>query len=317
MSVMRTLLLAGVAVLGMMSFSPKAHAAACWSLSPANFSFGTVAAGQSQTSHTTVDFQCNNYDQNAEYVRLCLSLTSTSQPVMNTNPPRTPLYYNVYAADNPDVAVGTGNTTYAEITFPISTPQANTSFPVQLLAKIVPGQTGLAAGDYYDYSTSITAKYDYSPTMQGLPSCKAMIGTTLPDAISAQATVKNGCELVSVDPMDFGEKNPVGGSQLTGATRSSVVVRCPVGTNYTVSLGMGLHSDGGSRRMCNASNDCVNYGLYQDAGHAVAWDDRTSVLTQTSPTGDDQSIPVYGNIPPQPWPAAGEYDDTVVVTLSY
>ncbi len=314
---MRTLLLACVAVAGMMSFTPKAHAASCWNLSPANFSFGPVSAGQSATSRTTVDFQCNNYDQTAEYVRLCLSLTSTSQPVMNTNPPKTPLYYNLYAADDPDTAVGTGNTTYAEITFSIASYQANTAFPVSLLAKIAPGQTGLAAGDYFDYNTSITAKYDFSQTEQGLPSCKAMAGTVMPDAIAAQATVKNGCELVSVDPMDFGEKTPVDGSQLAGNARSSVVVRCPVGTNYTVSLGMGLHSDGSSRRMCNAGNDCVTYGLYQDAGGAAPWDDKSNILAQTSTTGNDQSIPVYGNIPAQSWPAAGEYDDTVVVTLNY
>lgn len=318
MSVIRYLSLVSVALLALMTLSPAAHAdnTHCWNLSPAHFSFGTVTAGESATSTNNLDFQCNNYSSTTVYVRMCLSLTSSNQLVMNTNPASTPLYYNLYSVNDPSVAIGGGNTTYAENTFAMSAQQNNTSFPMQLIAKIVPGQTRLSAGDYHDYNSSLTAKYAYSQTENSLPSCSAMTGETISDSITADADIKNGCELISVDPMNFGEKNPTGGSQLSGNARSSVVVRCPVNTNYTVTLGMGQHSDGGSRRMCNG-NECVSYGLYQDAGNSVPWDDRSNSLTQTSTSGDEVSIPVYGNIPAQSWPAAGEYDDTVVVTLNY
>ncbi|HGY5049828.1 TPA: spore coat U domain-containing protein [Citrobacter freundii] len=317
MSVIRTLLLACIAIVGGLTFSHNARAdTTCWNLSPGGFSFGNVTAGQTASANNTLEFQCNNYTQTAVYVRMCLSQTNNTTPVMNTNPAVTPLYYHIYSANEPSMAIGGNNTTYAENTFAMSAGQSNASYPMPLVARIVANQTTIAAGDYYDYNTSLTVKYATSQTESGLPSCKTMTGTTISDSIGANATVKNGCKLVSVDPMDFGEKTPVDGTRLSGSAQSSVVVRCPVGTSYTVAMDMGQHSDGSSRRMCNGS-ECVTYGLYQDAGGSVTWDNSANVLTEISSTGNNQSIPVYGKIPAQEWPAAGDYTDTVVVTLSY
>ncbi|BDH45328.1 spore coat protein [Salmonella enterica subsp. enterica serovar Choleraesuis] len=316
MSVMRTFLLACLAVVGMMSFSPKAHAAHCWNLSPAQFNFDAITAGEVESSSNQLEFQCDNYDATAEYVRMCLSLTNSSQPVMNTNPANTPLYYNLYSADDPNTPIGSGNTTYAENTFSLAAGQANASFPMKLIAKLVPGQTTLQAGDYHDYNTSLTVKYAYSASSSALPSCQSMTGETMPDSIASEAVVKDGCALLNVDPMDFGDKTPADGSQLSGDARSSVQLHCPVNTNFTVSLGMGLHSDGSSRQMCNGNN-CVTYGLYQDAAHSTPWNDSSNVVAQTSNGQSEQTIDVYGNIPPQSWPSPGHYEDTVVVTLNY
>ena len=74
--------------------------------------------------------------------------------------------------------------------------------------------------------------------------------------------------------------------------------------------------DGNSRRMCNGPI-CVPYGLYQDASHSTVWNDTTEVQSQISTTGSAQSLVVYGAIPVQNWPKPGDYQDTVVVTLSY
>ncbi|MGU9865004.1 spore coat protein U domain-containing protein, partial [Klebsiella quasipneumoniae] len=45
--------------------------------------------------------------------------------------------------------------------------------------------------------------------------------------------------------------------------------------------------------------------------------DTTEVQSQISTTGSAQSLVVYGAIPVQNWPKLGDYQDTVVVTLSY
>lgn len=297
----------------MMTFCPQTQAAQCSNLSPAGFSFGTVTAGETARANASLQYQCNNYETTPKYVRLCLNLTNGRTPQMNTNPPATPLNYLVYQASDLSNNLAEG---YYQQTLYLGPAEANHIFDFDLAAIIPSGQTGLIAGDYFDYGTDMTIKYTESDTVDGLPSCPAMAGIVLADRISSNATVKNGCELLSVNPMDFGSKSPVNGNQLSGDATSSVTISCPVNTPFTVAMSMGMNSDTAGRRMCNGTN-CVAYNLYQDAAHSTQWNDSDSVQTLTSSTGDAQALTVYGNIPSQEWPAPGTYSDTVVVTLSY
>ncbi|MGV2813949.1 Csu type fimbrial protein [Enterobacter cancerogenus] len=307
------LILTGVLL---MKFAPPAQAADCWNLSPAGFSFGTVTAGETARANASMQYQCNNYEDTPRYVRLCLNLTSVSSPRMNTNPPVTPLSYLVYQATDLSSHLGNDTGTYYQQTLYMGPTQTNYTFNFDLTAIIPAGQTGLTAGDYFDYGTDVTIKYTDSDTLDGLPSCPAMTGNIISDSISASATVKSGCELLSVSPMDFGSKSPVNSGLLSGNATSGVTVSCPLNMTYTVAMGMGMNSDGGGRRMCNGAS-CVAYNLYQDAAHTTPWNDSDLVQTQTSATGEAESLTVYGAIPPQQWPAPGTYSDTVVVTLSY
>ncbi|KMK16872.1 hypothetical protein ABW09_19065 [Pluralibacter gergoviae] len=299
-----------------LSATPASADSVCWTSSRLSFAFGSVTAGQSASAITPLSLQCNNHDPNEAWVRICMNLSKSGMPEMDTNAPDTPLYYAIYAENNPSTALTGGSTGASDVALPLKASSENQIFPFHLLAKIVPGQRSLQAGNYFDYdATAIVFHYAYSRTKQGLPSCSSMIGQSWTTTVHSEATIKNGCELISVDPMSFGAKSPVGHPLLEGSARARVEVRCPLHTSFTVSMDRGQHSLGGSRRMCSGSA-CVTYDLFQDEGHAIPWDDGANRVTEVS-TGVNQSINVYGNIPAQRWPAAGDYTDSVVVTLSY
>ncbi|HBQ2879691.1 spore coat U domain-containing protein [Klebsiella quasipneumoniae] len=316
MPVVRVILFACAGFLLVSHYSPRAYAAECRSISPAKFNFGTVTAGEMAQTNQALEFQCNNYDSTPRYVRLCMNLTNTAPPQMNTVPSGAPLAYLVYSADDLSTDISANSGAFAERNIFLDGGQTNYTFYINLVAKIPSGQSGLQAGDYYDAGTPATVKYIDNADNNALPSCSTMSGTILSSSIEAQATVKNGCELVSVDPLDFGSKSPATSSQLRGDATAKIAIRCPVNTNFTVALGEGMHNNGTSRQVCQGSS-CVSYNLYQDAGHTTPWNDSDRVQNQTSTTGNDQLLTVYGNIPAQNWPAAGTYTDTVVVTLSY
>lgn len=316
MSLIRVSLLVLSGLVMMLKFCPQVQAAQCWNLSPAGFAFGTVTAGDRAEAKTTLQYSCNNYDETSKYVRLCLNLTSVDIPQMNMNPPATRLSYLVYRSTNLNSALGSTSGTWYQETIYMGPAQQNYLYDFALSAIIPADQTGLMAGEYFDYGTDLTIRYADSDTLDGLPECGVMAGTVVADRIASTATIKNGCDLLSVNPMDFGSKSPVNGSQLSGNATSSVTVRCPLNTTYTVAMGMGMNSDSSGRRMCNDTN-CVAYNLYQDAGHVTPWNDSDSVQTQVAATGDAVSLTVYGSISPQEWPAPRTYSDTVVVTLSY
>jgi spore coat protein U-like protein len=100
----------------------------------------------------------------------------------------------------------------------------------------------------------------------------------------------------------------------------SLSVQCTSGTDYDVSLGNGYNT---SRRMDSTSGsgvgaNFVDYELYTDSARTTVWP--TTAGTAPYPyigTGAAQSIPVYGRVPAQTTPPAGNYYDTVSVTVTY
>ena len=107
------------------------------------------------------------------------------------------------------------------------------------------------------------------------------------------------------------------------------MVGCTKGTQPTITLNDGLNSvncpAGGTRCMKRgATSDYVNYDLYTDDGRTTAW---TSALSTTPVTGTgalaggapdaDQTVTVYGRVPPQDTPGPGAYTDTVTATVTF
>jgi len=61
------------------------------------------------------------------------------------------------------------------------------------------------------------------------------------------------------------------------------------------------------------------YGLYKDIDRTQPWGDASTPGSTVSGTGSgaNQTLTVYGRVPPQTTPSAGVYADTVVVTVTY
>jgi spore coat protein U-like protein len=100
-------------------------------------------------------------------------------------------------------------------------------------------------------------------------------------------------------------------------------MQCTNSTAYQIGLNNGNNSSGNNRYMKKTSgNDLVRYELYTDAGRTVRWGNTKDVDTlrnQPSTTGTGLSIPftVYAQAYPTTSATAGDYADTVTVTVYF
>ena len=93
----------------------------------------------------------------------------------------------------------------------------------------------------------------------------------------------------------------------------SVTVTCVSSTTpYNVLLGAGANYSS-ARRMASGTN-YVPYELYRDSGRTQVWGETIGTDTQTG-TGTS-TFTVYGRVPNLAY-AAGNYTDTVLVTVDY
>jgi spore coat protein U-like protein len=98
-------------------------------------------------------------------------------------------------------------------------------------------------------------------------------------------------------------------------------VTCTNTTPYTISLNAG--ANGGSvttRRMRGGAtnSEFVDYAFFSNAGRTTNWGQTigTDTVAGTG-NGAAQTVTIYGRVPAQTIGSAGNYTDTVVVTITY
>ena len=97
-------------------------------------------------------------------------------------------------------------------------------------------------------------------------------------------------------------------------------MQCTNTTPYNVGLnaGAGPGATVTTRRMTSGAGAAVNYQLYRDSARTQIWGDTVSSNTAAGTgNGAVQTLSVYGVVPAQTTPAAGNYTDTVQVTVTY
>jgi spore coat protein U-like protein len=143
---------------------------------------------------------------------------------------------------------------------------------------------------------------------------------TATGSFDVQITIQETCVTTSASGstvLNFGTQTLLNANVDASVNLS---VQCSSGTDYDVSLDNGLNT---SRRMDSTSGagvgaNIVDYELYTDSGRTTVWP--TTAGTAPYPytgTGAAQSIPVYGRVPTQTTPPAGNYYDTVGITVTY
>jgi spore coat protein U-like protein len=119
--------------------------------------------------------------------------------------------------------------------------------------------------------------------------------------------------------LDFGAMGVIA-ADIPGTT--TISVQCTTGTAYEVALdaGIGVGATVANRLMTGPGAATVTYSLYQDAGHTTVWGDTTggggNTVTGTG-NGAQQDLTVYGLVPAQTTPGAGDYTDTITVEVTY
>jgi spore coat protein U-like protein len=145
-------------------------------------------------------------------------------------------------------------------------------------------------------------------------STSAAMAATTTATFTVSATVVSTCN-VTTNNLNFGTYS---GASATGA--STVNATCSTGTPYTVGLNQGASTGATvtTRKMAGPGAEYLNYGLFQDAGHATNWGNTSGTDTQASTgTGAAQSFTVYGQIPASQFVQAGAYSDTITATLTF
>lgn len=136
-------------------------------------------------------------------------------------------------------------------------------------------------------------------------------------SMNVKIVIPNACDsTVSATDMDFG--SPTGPLTAAIDKTSTITVTCTSGATFHVGLDGGASGDVTARTMSDGNGHMVGYQLYSDSGRTTVWGDTigTDEPSETG-TGTSQDITVYGEVPAQTTPPAGNYSDLVAVTVTF
>ena len=129
------------------------------------------------------------------------------------------------------------------------------------------------------------------------------------------ATVQSDCTVTATN-MAFGN---LGLIQANLDATSTITITCTPNTQYTVALNEGTvaGSTVDNRTMGNGSSTLA-FQLYSDSQRTQVWGTTANVDTVGgSGTGLATNLTVYGRIPLQTTPAAGNYATEITATITY
>lgn len=163
------------------------------------------------------------------------------------------------------------------------------------------------------FAGSARARYSYNDTI----ACDGIEGTQAGDSFTATASIIATC-VVEADDLDFGSRGKL---DTAADSTSQLRTSCSAALPYAVALGTGGGGSFGARRMEHSGvpTETVNYQLYIDPARSQIWGDGlggTGTGGETG-SGSPQASTVYGRVPLQATPIPGDYQDTVIVTVSY
>lgn len=132
----------------------------------------------------------------------------------------------------------------------------------------------------------------------------------------ATITIENSCDasITSVNDLDFGTAT-LADTNVDSTT--DITVKCTTDAAYNI--GLTAASGGTGSRVMSGPGTDIGYEMYSDSGHTNVWGDTIGTDT-VSDTGDgsNQTHTVFGRVANIPGTAtAGNYSDTVTVTVSY
>jgi spore coat protein U-like protein len=130
--------------------------------------------------------------------------------------------------------------------------------------------------------------------------------------------------VISADPVAFGTYLTTNSSPTTA--NGNITIACSNQTigfylpNFNVALSAGLSAGFSQRTMGNGTSR-LNYNLYTSAAYSSIWGDGSggSSVRSYAGTGNyfSTSLTVFGRVPASQVVAAGNFSDTITVTVTY
>ena len=292
-----------------------------------NIQFGTVndVGEGASTAAGAMNVYCNS--ASTPYVRVCIALGA---PVANSWDPRylqgptpTRLEYNIYTdAGYTQIWGSAYGTAGKQRAVDMSTSWGNSSATVPYYAK-VPAQNSVPPGQYqatFQYADDAAVRavgYYGAP-----PPCTGTMPIVSRFEFSVFATVQADCS-VSATTLDFGASG-VGLATAPVNANSAITMTCAEGVNYSIALnaGQGSGATPADRKLTRSGGpETLLYRLYSDAARNRLWGDGSTGTSTVSGTGNGVQSPrthlVYGTLAAQPPSRAGQYGDTITVTVTY
>ena len=140
--------------------------------------------------------------------------------------------------------------------------------------------------------------------------------------MSVSATVRHACS-IDTTPMAFGTYDGVvaNASSALHAT-ATVISTCTSGAAAQITMNAGNSAGSGSddvpvRRMTSEAGDYLVYQVYSDVSRETVWGNAVPTGVALTGTGLPQTLTVYGSIPSAQMVPEGDYNDQIVVTITY
>lgn len=308
----------------LMSVSSSAQASgSCWLSGPA-LNFGSVS-GKGKTSYSNWQVTCNQYGHTKTVnVALCPYVTAGGlglsnnrrQMVSYSSWPHSYLSYDLFydpaLTQRMDTQANLSTLTCSYKTFTVNENQK--VFDLPIYGYVYAGQN-VTAGSYQNNNdTQVSLLYAFSqdkqPTTEDVLASQSSNQSS--NSLSVTTNYENSCNLISASDLNFGHMNDLSQAVTSSTT---VTLSCPLNTSWKVNLDQGMNYDGTTRRMRKGS-DYIAYELYRDAQYSQLWNN--SGASQGTGNNGTQTIPIYGKAGPSSAAVpAGEYQDTITVTLTY
>ena len=293
-----------IVVIVLTLFAPHellAPANCAWTTVPANINFGTYSVFGGSNVDAPSSYTVNVAPGIAATVKLSTgsSLSYNQRMAPRTTTPAANLNYNLYtdATYIPVWGDGSSNTKFPTY----NGAKGSNSFSATIYGRVPPSQD-VPAGTYTD-------------TINATLSCTAVNDTR---SFPVTTTVSSDCT-VSNSAVSFGAYDPVVANASTPLDAiGNVNVYCTMNTAVTVSLDLGTHASGSTRRMLGTSGDFLTYVLYRNSTHNTVWDTtNTKTSTSTTMLTYMTGLQAWGEIPAGQNVGIGSYSDTVLATVNY
>lgn len=315
------------AILMAMSYCGNAQAAlTCntWT-SGMRFPQMDMNAGSTGTTTGTFGFSCNNGNTQTRAL-LCLSIADEPSrpgynprymPILNGNISGYFVGYTLYS-DAARTAVvgglaagGSAPPLMLDITVPAYS--GNTQNDIPLYGEINPAVQNIYMGGQ-NYGHAVPVTLSYVAYTGATPTCQSAQMTTAVTTMRVDASLSNTCRIDSASDLNFGSVNGVLDQNVDST--STITVNCSQNTTFQIALNNGLNASGTTRRMRGTAG-YIPYELYKDSNRSTRWGNDSSSWVQTAGVGIPQAFTVYGRVAPQTLPGGGDYQDTIIVTVTY
>jgi len=273
-----------------------------WDTVPTNINFGAYSAFSSSAVTATSAFQFTCTPPATATMTITRGSGASFNPrdMTRTTLPAMTMDYNLYMDAANSIIWGDGTSGTQFLTF-VSTPGTKTY--TGTIYATIPAGLNVGPGTYTD-TVQVTLNWGSGSLNQFI---------TITAIVSAECTV-------SATSVNFGAYDPVAVNAATPLDSTGTVnVYCTAGTLATVSLDLGTHFTGSTRRMLSGAANFLNYEVYKDAARSVVWnsvntDSGTSASKTTAING---GFIAYGRIPSGQDVTMGSYNDTLLVTVNY